>query len=204
MPNHQTHADDTQAISIICNSQNIINKLIPANEMAFGTVYVEYLYQGFFAKLFPKSHKPKNASEIKFVFDGENNSYTKNDIIQSTNFTFELGGTSVCPLFIKKTNIGKTFIQTISNIRKDYATQIPDIRMFKTCPIQKNPISSPYNCVYNMHDFDYVGHLRYVLGIICVSDDTNLTEFTFAYNKNLLNTNEVVYLLNGILCNGFY
>lgn len=204
MDNHQTHADDTQLISSICNTRNVIKKPNPANEMAFGKVNVEYLHQGFFAKLFPKSHKPKNASEIKFVFDGENNTYTKNNIVQSTNFTFESSSTSVCPLSITKTDIGKTFLRTISNIRKDYTTQLPDLKIFKAHSSLKNAIPSDYNCAYNIHDFAYVGHLRHVLGIICVNDDTNLTQFIFAYNKNLLNTDEVVYLLNGILCNCFF
>jgi hypothetical protein len=203
MENNQTHADNIyQELSSNLNKSTKSIKSESASEMAFGTIYVEYLKPGIFSWFLSKSNKPKNASGIKFEFDNGKKTYTKADIKKITNFSVVLS-VSVCPNLIIKNNTNETFIKTTSIIKKNPATNIPDLKIFKLYPNTISAISSEYNCVYNLHDFSYASHLRHVLGLVCVSNETGLTKFIFAYNKTLLETEDVTYLLYSILCGKF-
>ena len=196
MGDNETHADNlTQKPPII--------KSNPIDEMEFGTISIRYSNRGILNLFLSKSHKPKNAKCIEFAFDSNKKIYNKYNVHKLTNFTIELSSTSICPITITKTNTGKTFLKSSSIIKKEVTNALPDLKMFNSHPSLPNAIPSDYNCIYNMHDFGFIGHVRFVLGLLCISDESDLTKFIFAYNKNILDTNEVTYLLNGILCGKF-
>ena len=179
------------------------NKKDPINELNYGTILITYKSKSYLEKLFGNENKPKYANNILFNFENESKNFDKEKITSTNNFIFTESYNSPSPLIIKNTNNNKTFYKIISSLKIKKDIILSEFKILQTNKFFHNIIPSVYNCIYHNHDFNYIGHRKYILALGCIYEGTNFWRFIFSYNPNEINKEDVIYLLYHILYNKF-
>ncbi len=179
------------------------NKIDSFKELEYGTITI--IYDSSLFPFFSKSKKPKNAKEIFLCFDLDKTIVDKQTVKKLNYFDITHSGTSPCPLeFSNKIN-NKKYLKMVSSIRKEHGDYTSDLKILSSHPEYSNIVKNQYNCLYQMHDMKYTGHVKYILGLGCIDSNANenISKFIFTYNQTELDINQVSYILLGILCNNF-
>lgn len=196
MSENQTHAES--------NIKTILtNKIDPFKELEYGTISITYDTSWSWFPWFAKSKKPKNAKDMIFCFESEKITINKHEVKKLDYFDVTHSGTSPCPLELSNIKNNKKYLKMVSSIRKENPDYTSDLKILSSHPAYSNIVKTQYNCLYQMHDMKYSGHVKYILGLGCIGSDANMIKFMFAYNQTELDIKQVSYILLGILCGNF-
>ncbi len=194
MSKNQTHAE-------LKINHILANKIDPFKELEYGTITI--IYDTSWFSWFFKSKKPKNAKEILLCFESEKIIIDKHEVKKLDYFDISHSGTSPCPIELSNKLNSKKYLKMVSSIKKENGDYASDLKILSLHPAYSNILKTQYNCLYQMHDMKYSGHVKYILGLGCVGSDKNTSKFIFTYNQTELDINQVSYILLGILCGSF-
>ena len=187
----------------LSDTYKIKKKLNSLDELKYGTINIQYT-NSFFSKCFCINKKPKHAVNILFSFDSDNYVIDKNNIKPNDNIIFNESLGSPCPSVIKNILLNKSYIKIASSVKKNIIiipdkNNLSDLKIFENNPFFPDIIPSKYNCVYIAHDFNYIGHTKYILGLSCISN----SKFIFTYNHKEVMKDEILFILLQIFYNNF-